>query len=82
MKQKVKGNWLWRLQRGNPVEWHKGHLKGTGTVVKPLFDAPAGELNGKPFYGLPDAFEVRDDATGVVSRFELKELAAYRKKPK
>ncbi len=32
--KKVKGDLLWRLQKGNSVEWRDGHLKGIGKVVK------------------------------------------------
>ncbi|MNK40166.1 hypothetical protein D3C87_588010 [compost metagenome] len=80
---KKRGNWLWRLQKGNPIEWFDGHLKGTGTIVKPIHTTPLYVENGKPIYGyLPDAFEVRDDATGNVRQFDLKNLAKIEKKPK
>jgi len=77
---KLKGTKLWGLQKGNPVEWHNGHIKGTGTVVKPIFETPYDIVNGCPRYGyMPDAYQVLDDATGIVSTFLLKDLAVAEK---
>lgn len=62
MKMKKKsGNWLWRLQKGNKVEWVDGHLKGTGKVVKPYHET-AYQCYGKTYKGFPDGFYVDDDA--------------------
>lgn len=78
---KLKGNHLWRLQKGNPVEWHNGHLKGTGTVVKPFFERTVETIDGRQIKSFePDGFEVRDDATGEVNRFYLKDINTVKKK--
>lgn len=76
---KIKGQRLWRLQRGNPVEWHDGHLKGTGKVVKPFYESTY-EYRGKTYKGFPDGFYVTDDAGAFNEKlFYTKNLSAYRK---
>lgn len=73
MKNK-KGNYLWRLQKGNPVEWRDGHKKGTGVIVKPFHETKIIGFNGKHYYGSPDGFYVRDDVTGETKLFLNKQI--------
>ena len=77
--KKIKGGHLWRLQRGNPVNWHDGHLSGTAKVVKPYHETTY-TYGDRTFKGLPDGFYVTDDAGSFVNKlFYLKDLTANRK---
>lgn len=76
---KKKVDFLWRLQKGNPVEWHDSHLKGTGKVVKP-FHETTHEYNGKSYVGFPDGFYVDDDAGAFKNKlFYTKDLSSVLK---
>lgn len=77
---KKSGNWLWRLQKGNPVEWHDGHLKGTGKVVKPYHESTY-TFGGRTYKGFPDGFYISDDAGAFTNKLFLsKQLYMIEKK--
>jgi len=79
---KKSGNFLWRLQKGNPVEWRDGHLKGFGKVVKPHHETTFTYM-GKTYKGVPDGFYVTDDAGAFTNKlFPVKQLFMVEKENK
>jgi hypothetical protein len=56
----------WRLQKGAKVEWHDGHKKGTGVIVKPINDDSniVIGLNGTKYYGSANSYIIKDDNSG------------------
>jgi hypothetical protein len=77
---KKTGMCLWTLQRGNPIEWHDGHLKGTGKIVKPYNDP---ENEGRQLKRFADGYYVSDDAgTFTEKLFFIKQLFKIEKKVK